>query len=507
MKTICILFIFSFIIYFFNAESTIAQSQIINSTSIPIADTILIPLTLKLPYGELIAFVPYGQQQTTIIKYDADLKPIWSKIYPLNYQIITKLNGFAGEELYFYYNRTDSLLRVIAINLATGRVRQIDCPNLLEDDFQVRHFATLPNVLLFSKEKNNANSVLHFDLTSGKAKILSNTNFVKANFVEMKTDPISNTFGLIMNQKDGYWFNFYNAKGEMLFNNKVSVEDSKHKFITQRIFIKDAENQYITGLFGANLLMPQGVYVSSFINQHYEGTKYYSFNQLKHFRSHLPQKEQDKIAKKNTNGEKYRYRYFLKQESLKEIDDQVVYAVELYQERNSIKNSNRITIFCGFDKNGKLVWDNSFDYKSLKENGFFIFNTRRSFISAPDPQAPREDLPTLRGYPEHMNSSTSIINPSNRGVIAVVYKTLFPVSFGLQKGKLSVANLTPNKFYFAQTPQKEYFKAVEIDASPFPFFSENLSNPQATHWYEDNFLLIGVVKNRDGFELKLLKVR
>jgi hypothetical protein len=380
MKTVYIFSIFLFVVYFLNIGGILAQSQIVSSTSIPVADTTLIPLTLKLPYGELITFIPNGQQQTTIVKYDAELKPVWSKIYPLNYQIITKPNGFADDELYFYYGRTDSLLRVASINLSTGNLRQIDCPNLLEDDFEVRHFAALPKVLLFSKKKNNANSVLHFDLASGKAKILSNTSFVKADFVEMKTDPISNTFALIMSQKDGYWFNFYDAKGEMLLNSKVAVEDAKHKFIMQHTFIKNKDEQYVIGLFGTNLLMPQGVYVSSFISQHYEGTKYYSFNQLKHFRKHLPQKEQDKIAEKNVEGEKYRYSYFLKQESLKEIDDQVVYAVELYQERNSIKNSHRITVFCGFDKSGKLAWDNAFDYKNLKENAFFISNVKRSLL-------------------------------------------------------------------------------------------------------------------------------
>ena len=449
------------------------QPQMLESTTVPIADIKQIPLTLKLPYGEVLVFAPNGEKQTTVTKYDAQLKPVWSKAHPFHYSIALEPNGFSGDNLYFYYQRTDSLLRVVSMNLMTGDLTPINCLNPLQESFEVGHFEALPKALLFAKKKNQSNSVLHFDIERRKAKILPNTNFIKADFVEMKADQATNTLGLIMKQSDAYFFNFYDAKGEMIFDSKIYEEDSKHKFISHHTVIKNANEQYVIGLFGANRLIPQGIYISNFVNHQYKGTKYYRFHQLKNFHKHLPEKEQDKIREEIGKKGKHKYKYFLKQELLKEIDGQIVYAIDIYKNGSSTKNSHRVMLFCGLDKDGKLMWDNAFNYQNLKEKDFFF-------------EVKIRDAYAL---------SRRIAFP------------LFSMSFGLKNTELSVTNLTFSKFFFAKTSNKEYFKDTEIALSPFPLISQELNTSQITHWYEDNFLLIGVVKDDNRLELKLIKVR
>lgn len=494
--------------FFIHFSTIFAQSQITASTSIPFSNPEQPPLIVRLPQGGLLAFV--GSQgsnnlpEATIIKYDTLLQKVWEKTYPISYQLAAQPNGFTAEKLYFYFGRTDSTLQVAAIDLSNGNLSQIDCPNLLGKDFEIKHFSTLPNVLLFTKAKKNLNSILHFDIATQKAKILSNTNFIKADFVEMKTDQPSGTFGVLMKQSDSFWFYLYDRQGNILFDENITPDNTAHQFITHRSFMKDKNEQWVTGLFGKSHVKPQGVYVSRFINQKYEGTAYYPFSKMANFNKHLPQEEQDKIAAQIEKKGDYAYSYFFTKDYLQAIDSKVIHSTELYQDRNSIKKSHKISAICVFDKSGKLLWDNAFDYKNLKNNEFFTGKAKFDSASMVRKNMVGRQLPSLHDTPDHMTSSTSII-PAQSMSSSFRKILLNPITLGIKNERLSAANLTVEKFYFTQTEGNKVFSDVEISDTPFP--NASMDKIQLIHWHEDSFLMMGVVNGSNGMELKLLKVK
>jgi hypothetical protein len=208
------------------------------------------------------------------------------------------------------------------------------------------------------------------------------------------------------------------------------------------------------GLFGRNILKPQGIYVSSFKNRKYTGTVYYSFNQFANFHHHLPQKQQEKIQKQINQKGSYYYDYFFSKQHLKEINGQLVYTIQLYQNRNTRKNSHEITVICNFDKSLNLLWNNTFNHKYFPEKLFFA-----------------------------------------------------PVFVGLGKEGMSVLTLGEKILYLAQTHRDPPFKEIKERNTPFPKLTSIFTRFDAKHWYNEYFLLTGLVSENNQFFCRILKVK
>ncbi len=478
MKSINLFFIF-LACFFIHFSTIFAQSQPIISKEIPLTYDLL-PSIQKLPNGDLITFVFDKREvalssRITITKYDSLFQEAWQKIYP-NYPTLAGEigNTLVGNKLYFPAVFKDSIVSVGALDLMSGKLDKIDLPTFgLNKKFESKYFTATPNALLFANVKGKSNTITYFDLATQKTKILSNTNFIRADFVDMKADKISGTFGVLLKKPESFWLYMYDNQGNMFFNSNVKPANSGYRLITHHLFVKDQNEQWIIGLFGKKQLKPMGIYISRFSKGQFLGTAYHSFAKTANFNNFLPSEKQNEI-KTTAKNRFYSYPYYFSRESLDTEGEQLVYSIDLYDEKASIETSQFLTAIYVLDKSGNILLDNTFNTQML-----------------PD----------------------SVANPYRNGVAS------YPIVLVPQKQALTMTYLKKSHLFFLDAKGQAPLKVTEAIESPFQYdryvsvkpLSQvryaGMVSARVVHWYDDVYLLMGILPNGDEYNFKMIKFR
>lgn len=367
-----IFFIFISLALSSNAHFTVAQSQILKSKEIPVIYDFLPPIQ-KLPNGNLITYIgskKEGVSRIIITKYDSLFQEQWQKIYP-NYPVLAEENNYilGNNKLYFLSGYNNSTVAIGALDMTSGKLDKIDLPTFgLNKKFQSKYLTATPHALLFANVKRKANTITYFDLATQKTKILSNTNFIRADFVDMKADKTSGTFGVLLKQSKSLWLYMYDNQGNMLFNRSVRADTSAYKLITRHLFVKDQNEQCIIGLFWEKRLKPMGIYVSRFSKGQFLVTAYHSFAKTANFNNYLPSEKQNEIKTTITKNRFYHYPYYFSKEDLDTEGEQLVYFIDLYDEKIRIEASQFLTAIYVLDKSGNILLDNTFNTQMLPDS-------------------------------------------------------------------------------------------------------------------------------------------
>jgi hypothetical protein len=365
-------------------------------------------------------YVKGGKKQLIITKYDTTLQVTWSRSVTIEYSSNLGMHSQDGEYIYFLVPQEDKKYEILKIHLNSGLLSMIKYEKLAE--LEITHFVASENILLFGGMVDSRPVVVHYDYVNLKAKVLPTINTLKANINRLEICPNDKSIFILLtpntNKKDErFFYTIFDITGKLLSNIAVPYEknvdgerETDDILFTFQPYLISSNEFYLFGMY--SLLAKdkaQGIYVMHILNnQQPEPTRFYDFAYLKNFFNYLGKRKDkviSKIKEERQEGNIYKHDYSILARELKIVDDKIIFVADsytpLYREgmnqftpinmgllrysdmslrnmmyandfmrspmtRGVVGYRYRHGIVCAFDKKGKLLWDNSLEYKDLE---------------------------------------------------------------------------------------------------------------------------------------------
>jgi hypothetical protein len=193
------------------------------------------------------------------------------------------------------------------------------------------------------------------------------------------------------------WIKSYDPEGDLLRNLALQPEENKH-LIFGRSLKTAGEKQIVAGVYGnRSSEFSRGLFIATIEPSGLETIKYYNFGDLKNFfqymKANREMRVKKRIERKKIKGKKLRFNYRFLVHELVPYKDQFVLLGEAFYPRyqnadqmqyrfftpygsmpGSFVQNGRIfegyyythAVVMGFDEDGKLLWDNSFEINDVK---------------------------------------------------------------------------------------------------------------------------------------------
>lgn len=362
------------------------------------------------------------RKEITIAKYDTAFNLKWAQRYVLDASSNMNIYAWQGENLFFLIPRTEFRYDIMRLNTASGQLSMIRYDKIV--DMQVSQFAIMNDVILMGGQVNGDPAVIHYDYLHGKPKILPSLSQLKGQISRMDVSPENDAVSVIVSssvrRKANFYYYIYNGEGQLLHKRIVPNED-EYSIVNFRPYFISQEKQLLLGLYSlTGKEKSQGVYVAAFDKNERQDIKFYDFGFLKNFFNYMPPRRRERtimrMKDKREDGKipKLDYHFFAR--NLFVTQDRILFVAESYtpmyvennfnryanepsplfyspyminsmrsnfqsysnlftHDRNLVRSRDRRTpssyrykhaIICAFDKSGKLLWDNSFEYKDVE---------------------------------------------------------------------------------------------------------------------------------------------
>jgi len=337
-----------------------------------------------------------------ITHYDTALNPTWKRSTALDYD--AKISLYCIEKNYFYVliQKQNFEHDIIELNLDNGFISFIKYKKIM--NFDIRYFEVIDEVLYLGGSVNENPVLLQYDPKSERPyKILGGINQLKAELIEVRKQ-----HGYIAtllhdsnkNQQKIYGHIF--EKGQHVSQWSVEAWE-EHYFMNARLYIKSTTEQFIFGTYSLSKQgRSQGIYVGFIKDNEQKYMHFYDFANLKNYLNYVGEKRKKKILEKVKNrkqkGKHYHFEHSVTVRGLIDKENKLFLIAENYLPiynnevrpsifRNSLANASgmynqplttlnrtatsyrfRNSMVCAFDKNGKLIWDNAFEFDDLENS-------------------------------------------------------------------------------------------------------------------------------------------
>jgi hypothetical protein len=381
-----------------------ASSQVLQ------ANRIEYPILRDEPNYELIPVDAYGlflyrrltDQHLELVKLDTTLREIWRGYLPLEADYVMLGKRAEKENICFLFRyqdftRFDFILFVI--NQANGNFIRYNIKNFIP--FSPVEFQVTDSAAIMGGYYNRVPVVTHFSFRTSKSRILPGLLNEAGDLTQIKTYPDGN-FDVLIAAKNfsgqkTIWIKNYDAGGELLRNQALEPEGNKN-LIFARSMKTDNNMQIVAGVFGGrNSEMSRGFFMASVDPSGLQQLRYYNFADLENFFKYMRAKREkrikDRIERRKIKGKKVRFSYRFLVHEIVPYNNQYILLGEAFYPRyrtletgfgggffnpaytngSTIRNGRIFdgyyythAVVMGFDKNGEVIWDNSFEINDVR---------------------------------------------------------------------------------------------------------------------------------------------
>jgi hypothetical protein len=355
------------------------------------------------------------------------------------------------------YSRKDLLL-VIVDN--TGNYTQYNIKGYIP--FSPVDFQVMNTGVAIGGYFNRTPLVLFFSLETYRSKVLPGllNEIGELNQIKVNNDDTFNVLISAANftRQKTIWIRRYDNQGNLISSSSLDADDNKH-LIFGRIMTTENDMKVVAGVYGSRSTeYSRGVFMSSIAPTGYQQIRYYSFGDLENFFKYMKAKREkrvkERLQRRKIKGKKDRLNYrFLVHQVIPYKDQflllgEAFYPKYSYYDRSGsffaqprgIYQHNRVfegyyythAVIMAFNKNGDLLWDNSFEINDVKTFKleqfvkaqlfedkialFYIFDgkLRTKIIHNNEVLEPKTENPITTGNPfEHINTDDSFTGNLN----------------------------------------------------------------------------------------------
>jgi hypothetical protein len=342
------------------------------------------------------------EDQVQLIKLDTAFQQNWGGFVSVqkNYRVMGT-DGF-DEKLFLLmrykdYSKNDMILCVI--QESDGSYVQYQIKGYIP--FAPTEFHVTREAAVIGGYYNRIPVVLHFSFTTLRSKVLPGLFSEAGELTQVKTHD-DGTFDVLISAKNlarqrTIWIKNYDPEGNLLRNVPLQPEENKH-LIFGRSLKTEGDKQIVAGVYGnRSSEFSRGMFIATIETSGLEHIQYYNFGDLKNFFKYLKANREkrikSRIERKKIKGKKIRFNYRFLVHELVPYNDQFVLLGEAFYPRyqsvdrghyhffssygstpTGIIQDGRIfegyyythAVVMGFNEDGKLLWDNSFEINDVR---------------------------------------------------------------------------------------------------------------------------------------------
>jgi len=324
-----------------------------------------------------------------VIKIDTTLTENWRGGIPIEKNLIVSKVETQDHIVYALlhsagYGGYD--FQVIAMDVRTQNYNTYVVKNLIP--LKPTDFKISSNGLLIGGYFNDIPVVLHFNIITGRSRLLPGffndvgvLNQIKV-YGNGLIDIIVSTKNI--QRKKVLWLRTYSSEGDLI--NTTILQDENKNLIFGRSLRKPDGTQIVAGNFALrNSDYSKGVFITEIDPDGVYTLRYHNFSDFENYFKYMkPSREarvKERIERRKLKGKKIRYTYLFQTHELHQYGDEYLLLGETFYPRYYYLNSfgyynrgDRIfdgyrythALIVGFDQDGELVWDNTFEMNDVK---------------------------------------------------------------------------------------------------------------------------------------------
>jgi hypothetical protein len=340
--------------------------------------------------------------QLHLIKLDTAFQEKWSGFLSVEKNYVVMGRRAFENKLFLllrYKDYTRNDLIMFAINEKDGNYMRYAIKSYIP--FAPTEFQLTSKGALIGGYYNRIPVVLHFSFANLRSKVLPGLFNESGELTQIRTYP-DGTFDVLISSLNVHrqrtiWIKNYDEEGNLYRNFALRPEENKH-LIFGRSLKTEQNMQLVAGVYGNNRSaeFSRGLFIASIDPSGMERVRYYNFadlhNFFKYMKAKREQRVQSRIDRKKIKGKKIRFNYRFLVHELIPYNNQYILLGEAFYPRyinsdnsygrffnpymnpNSIVQNGRIfdgyyythaVVMC-FDKDGTLLWDNSFEINDVR---------------------------------------------------------------------------------------------------------------------------------------------
>jgi hypothetical protein len=332
-----------------------------------------------------------------VMLVDTALNVAWENYYFISLKYVLRGYDYFGDYFYLLFQRsTESLkadLFVMRINLKT----QISETFLIEREYamELNEFEVLGNTLIFAGLSNSMPTIICYQFGNTAPKALPGFFEDKTQIQHLETNDKLRTFNVLTNFRTQNGTRSLSLKtfdefGEMIKN--ISLQPSEEKsLLFGRAISLNPQSDLVVGTYTRKRSdVSRGIFIARVSHNGEHIINYYNYADLKNFFSDMKARRQKRvearISRRKVKGKKVRFNYRLLVHDVTELDGKYIMVGEAfypkysnnayymgnwsntrYRGTNAFFEGYKYThaVVFGFDRRGRLLWDNSFEINDV----------------------------------------------------------------------------------------------------------------------------------------------
>ncbi len=329
---------------------------------------------------------------------DTMLHVVWKEYYFVNLRYYNIGHEYYGNYFYLLFqqnvNSVKADLYVVRINIKDQRFETF----LIERDFPLRivDFEVIENTLIFGGYSQEKPTVVCYPFGVSVPKVLPGIYNEKSKLLQVEVDSVHHRFNVLTSfkmedKRKSITIKSFDPEGNLLINVSLAPSGERSLIYGRSVDVKE-DFILLVGTYSRKKSdMSKGIYLAAVSASGEHIIYYYDFTDLKNFFSYLRFKKrkrvEERIQRRKIKGRKVRYSYRLIVHDVVQYGDQYVMVGEAFYPKyghsslyggfnySGYGSLNDIAYFMGyqythaivigFNKNGRLLWDNSFEIKDV----------------------------------------------------------------------------------------------------------------------------------------------
>ena len=342
------------------------------------------------------------QDHIQLIKLDTAFHEDWKGFLPIDNRFVLVGKKIDANRLYFllrYRDFSRNNFQLFSIDVSTGDFVLHDIKNFIP--FTPNEFQVTKKGAIMGGYYNQVPVVMYYSFETRRAKILPGLLNESGDLTQIKAYDDGSFDVLISAQNFKHqttiFIKSYDNEGGLLRNFALEPTDNSHLIFARSM--KTANNlEIVAGVFGGrNSLYSRGLFLAGIDVDGNQQLRYYNYGDLENFFKYMKAKREarvkERIERRKVRGKKTKFNYrFLVHEIVPFNNQYILLGEAFYPKYVSASASmspfmyssgglpanfmrdGRIfdgyhythAVVMGFDQNGKLLWDNSFEINDVK---------------------------------------------------------------------------------------------------------------------------------------------
>ncbi len=335
------------------------------------------------------------------IKYDTALHQDWRMTHSVktNHQF-TGYDYYDGH-MYFLYSKGQYSTQgyyILKVNLATQQVTTHDIKRIIPielTDFQING-----GTALFIGEVNYKPAILHYTFATDRGKVLPGIYTNLGELIEAKVDDDTRLLTVIMNERSfrrtvTFSLKTFDEAGNLIKKRRLNP-GLDYSLLSGKSTTFSDNMQLVAGTYTQRRsIYSRGLFIARLDDDGQKDIHYFNYADLKNFFKYMRKKREERIKtrinKKKEKGKDVKFNYRVLVHEILERDGQYILIGEAYYPRytapypyfaglNADQTARRAArglytnfdgyrythaVLLAFDKQGNLLWDNSFEINDV----------------------------------------------------------------------------------------------------------------------------------------------